>query len=191
MTFQDLRTNIKIPVFSRVDVLKLFPDEPENQINTQLYRMIKRGDLIGIKRGLYIFSNSNIDEFVIASKLYSPSYASLESVLNSSGIIPDISVAVTSVTPITSKKIVTSLGNFLYSKINKDLFFGYKSVLDERSGQYYSIAAPEKALLDLIYIRKLKNLSEFRIDLTNIDQKELFNYSSYFPKWVRKVIESE
>jgi len=190
MKLQNLRTSIKMPIFSRTDVLKLFPDEPVNQINTQLYRMIKRGDLIGLKRGLYVFPNLNIDEFVIANKLYTPSYVSLESALNIFGIIPDICSVVTSVTTITSKKINTSLGNFKYSKINENLFFGYKSLLDERSGFYYIIANPEKALLDLIYIRKVKNLSEYRVDLNNINQTELFNYLQHFPKWVRDVIKN-
>lgn len=190
MKLQNLKTNIKMPVFSRTDVLKLFPEEPVNQINTQLYRMIKRGDLIGLKRGLYIFPNLNIDEFVIANKLYKPSYVSLESALNVFGVIPDIYSVVTSVTTVTSKKINTSLGNFKYSKINENLFFGYKSILDERSGFYYSIANPEKALLDLIYIRKVKNLSEYRVDLNNVNQTELFNYSQHFPKWVRDVIKN-
>ncbi len=190
MKLQNLKTNIKMPVFSRTDVLKLFPEEPVNQINTQLYRMTKRGDLIGLKRGLYVFPNLNIDEFVIANKLYTPSYVSLESALNIFGVIPDISSVVTSVTTVTSKKINTSLGNFKYSKINENLFFGYKSILDERSGFYYSIANPEKALLDLIYIRKVKNLSEYRVDLNNINQTELLNYSQHFPKWVRDVIKN-
>jgi len=190
MKLQNLRTNIKMPVFSKIDVLKLFPDEPVNQINTQLYRMMKRGDLIGLKRGFYIFPNLNIDEFVIANKLYSPSYVSLESALNTFGVIPDISGVVTSVTTVTSKKINTPLGNYRYSKINENLFFGYKSLLDERSGFYYNIANPEKALLDLIYIRKVKNLSEYRVDLNNINQIELFNYSQHFPKWVRDVIKN-
>lgn len=190
MKLQNLKTNIKMPVFSRTDVLKLFPEEPVNQINTQLYRMIKRGDLIGLKRGMYVFPNLNIDEFVIANKLYSPSYVSLESALNIFGVIPDIPSVVTSVTTVTSKKINTSLGNFKYSKINENLFFGYKSILDERSGFYYSIANPEKALLDLIYIRKVKNLSEYRVDLNNINQTESLNYSQHFPKWVRDVIKN-
>lgn len=190
MKLQNLKTNIKMPVFSRTDVLKLFPEEPVNQINTQLYRMIKRGDLIGLKRGMYVFPNLNIDEFVIANKLYSPSYVSLESALNIFGVIPDIPSVVTSVTTVTSKKINTSLGNFKYSKINENLFFGYKSILDERSGFYYSIANPEKALLDFIYIRKVKNLSEYRVDLNNVNQTELFNYSQHFPKWVRDVIKN-
>jgi predicted transcriptional regulator of viral defense system len=152
--------------------------------------MIRRGDIVSIKRGIYTFPNTKIDEFVVANKLYAPSYVSLESVLNTSGIMPDITSSVTNVTTITSKKLVTPLGSFTYSKIAKGLFFGYKTVRDPLSDFYYGIAEPEKALLDFIYVRRIKNLSENRIDLSTLDKKLLANYSTYFPKWVRKVIKN-
>lgn len=180
---------IKTPVFSRQDVTKFFPKEPLNQTNTQLHRLIERGSLVGIKRGFYAFSDTNVDEFVVANKLYLPSYVSLESVLNSSGIIPDITSSVTSVTPITSKKLITPLGTYLYSKISKNLYFGFTSAIDEKSGFYYFIATPEKALLDYIYIRRIRDLTDSRLDMANINKEDLFNYSLYFPEWVRKVLE--
>ncbi|MBU0649789.1 hypothetical protein KKG63_01140 [Patescibacteria group bacterium] len=189
MTFQELRAKIKTPIFSRNDVIKLFPDEPENQINTQLHRIAARGGLIGLKRGVYLFSDTKIDEFVIANRLYTPSYVSLESVLNTSGIIPDITATVTSVTPITSKKFNTPVGNFTYSKIARNLFFGYQSIIDQQSGLYYEIASPEKAFLDFIYIRRMRDLSESRIDISGLDKSLLTNYLTYFPGWVRKVVE--
>lgn len=190
MTFQEIRSKIKTPVFSRNDVVKLFSDESKSHISTQLYRMTKRGDLIGIKRGHYMFPNSKVDEFFIANRLYTPSYVSLESVLNITGIIPDIVATVTSLTTVTSKKLHTPVGDFSYSKISKELFFGYKSTLDQQSGFFYDIASPEKALLDYIYIRRVRNLSESRLDLSGLDKKVLSNYSIYFPKWVRKVLEN-
>lgn len=185
MKLNDLRTKINTSIFSQNDVVKLFPNESTGHINTQLYRMVKRGDLIGIKRGLYCFSNSKIDEFVVAGRLYAPSYVSLESALNVYGIIPDIPANVTSVAVVTSKKLNTSLGTFLYSKINKDLFFGFKSVLDETSGLYYKIALPEKALLDYIYIRRVKDLSLARVDVSSFSMKKVLIFLAHFPKWVR------
>ncbi len=191
MTSTEIRSKIKKPIFSRADILKYFPREPSNQINTQLHRMMMRGDLVGIKRGLYCFPDLNVDEFVLANKIYEPSYVSLESALNIYGVIPDIVANVVSVTPITSKRFITSLGNYLYSKIAQTLFFGYTEILDERSGIYYNIATPEKALLDLIYIRRIKDLMAYRTDLSNINNKKLVNYSTYFPEWVRKALKNE
>jgi predicted transcriptional regulator of viral defense system len=189
MTTQELKAKVKLPIFSRTYVVKLFLYESQSHINTQLHRMIKRGDIFGLKRGVYSFPDAKLDEFVVANKLYVPSYVSLESVLNSSGIIPDIAPTVTSVTTVTSKKLTTPLGSFTYSKINKDLFFGYRSVLDQQSGLYYNIARPEKAFLDYIYIRRIRSLDESRADMSNMDKKLLFNYAVHFPKWVLKVID--
>lgn len=191
MTSQELHSRIKTSLFTRNDVAKLFSNESSSQINTQLFRMTGRGELIGIKRGLFLFSDAKIDEFVISNKLYFPSYVSLESVLNISGVIPDVASAVTGVTTVTSKIFNTPVGSFTYSKISKNLFFGYGCVLDEQSGQFYNIASPEKALLDYIYIRRVRDLTELRVDTSGLDKSVLLNYSHHFPKWVRKVLENE
>jgi len=191
MRLKDLQHHLAIPIFSGTDVFKLFPNEPRIQINTQLNRMSLRGDLTGLKRNVYILPNAKIDEFVLANKLYGPSYVSLESALNTYGIIPDITANVTSVSPVTSKKISTPKGTFLYSKINKNLYFGFQNILDQSSGLYYQIATPEKALLDYIYIRKVRDIRENRVDLSGLNSKVLIKLSSYFPKWVREVLNHE
>ena len=138
-----------------------------------------------------MFPGTEVDEFVLASKLYSPSYVSLESALNLYGIIPDIISNVTSVSPVTSKQINAPKGNFLYSKINKKLFFGFEAKLDPKSRLPYNVAIPEKALLDYVYIRKIKNLSEQRVDNSILDREKLLHLLPFYPEWVRKVIDSE
>ena len=191
MKLEEIRSKIKTKVFSRQDLAKLFPDDKLVHINTQLYRMIKRGDLMSVKRGLYMFPDTEIDEFVLANKIYTPSYVSLESVLNLSGIIPDIPSAVTSVATVTSKKFHTSLGDFIYSKLPANLFFGFMVVLDQKSGLYYNAATPEKALLDFIYLKRIRDPNEYRIDMEFLDKDVLFRDAEHFPKWVRKVVKYE
>lgn len=191
MRLSKLKEKINKSIFTGNDLIKLFPDEPKTQINTQISRMVARGDLIGLKRDMYLLPDVKVDEFVLANKLYSPSYVSLESALNSFGIIPDVAMNVTSVTTTTPKKISTFRGAFLYSKINRDLFFGFQNVLDKSSGLYYQIALPEKALLDYIYIRKVKSIRESRVDLSGLSNKVLDTFSVYFPKWVREVLRHE
>ena len=191
MTFKELTKKIQTPLFTLNDVVKMFLYEPQGHLITQLHRMVSRGDLLGIKRGFYMFPGTEVDEFVLASKLYSPSYVSLESALNLYGIIPDIISNVTSVSPVTSKQINAPKGNFLYSKINKKLFFGFEAKLDPKSRLPYNVAIPEKALLDYVYIRKIKNLSEQRVDNSILDREKLLHLLPFYPEWVRKVIDSE
>lgn len=181
MRYLDLRKFIEGNIFSMLDVVKLFPDEKPEAVRTQLYRLVKKGHIFPIKRGIYTFDKSKIDEFELAGKLYSPSYISLETALNFYGVIPDVPIAVRSVTPITTKKIETGLGDYYYSKLNNKLFFGFYQ-------SPYNIAYKEKALLDYFYIRKVRKVTlDARLELDNWDWKRYYEYAFAFPKWVQQI----
>ena len=191
MTLKELKNNLKTPIFNLQEVSKLFPDESENTITMQVKRMVKRADITRIRNGLYMFPGTEVDEYVVANLLYQPSYVSLETVLNNKGLIPDITMNVTSITTTTSKKIPTTIGNFLYSKISKELYYGFDRVKDVRSDYYYDIACREKALLDLVYIRRIKSLEEYRFDFSSVDQSRLQELAQKFPNWVKEVLNEQ
>lgn len=181
MRFLDLKSRIEKEIFGILDVAKLFPNERATAIRTQLYRLAQKGLITSIKRGLYCFDKSGVDEFILAGQLYSPSYISLETALNYHGVIPDIPIMVTSVTPTTTKKIETSLGNYNYLKIDSKLFFGY-------SQTPFNIAFKEKALLDYFYLRRIRKASlEMRLRLDGWDWKRYHEYAAVFPQWVQKI----
>ena len=181
MKYLDLKKNVEGNIFGMLDVVKLFPEEQPEAIRTQLYRLVKRGHLLSVKRGLYAFDKNKVDELELAGKLYSPSYISLETALNYYGIIPDIPIAVRSVTPITTKKFQTTMGDYYYSKINSKLFFGYFQAP-------YTIAHKEKALLDYFYIRKIRKVTQdTRLELDNWNWKRYHEYATFFPKWVQQI----
>lgn len=181
MRFLDLRKLIESNIFGILDVTKLFPDEKPEAVRTQLYRLAKRGLITPIKRGLYCFDKSKVDELELAGKLYSPSYISLETALNYYGVIPDIPMAVTSVTPVTTKKIEAGMGVFHYLKIDSRLFFGF-------SVTPLVIACKEKALLDYFYLRKIRKVTpDARLLLNDWDFRRYHQYASAFPKWVQQI----
>ena len=181
MKYLDLKRNIEGNIFGVLDVIKLFPDERLAAVRTQLYRLIKKGLIFPIKRGLYSFDAGKIDELYLAGRLYFPSYVSLETALNYYGVIPDIPMTVGSVTPTTTKKIETRLGNFHYLKIDRKLFFGF-------SQTPFAIAHKEKALLDYFYLRKVKKVSpDARLQLTDWNWQRYHEYAAAFPKWVRQI----
>ena len=151
MTYLELRDQITKPYFTLTDVLKFFSDDSPETIRTQLFRFVKKGYLIHLKREVYLFPKAQIDELELARLLYAPSYVSLETALNYYGMIPDIPLSVTSVTTVTTKKIKTVLGQFYYQKIKPELFWGYKVVPTKNRGVFY-MAFPEKALLDYFYL---------------------------------------
>lgn len=179
MKYLELLAKIKTNIFTFSDLVKYFDGEVDSALKTQLHRFIKKKLLFQIKRGLYCFDPKKIDQFELASFLYQPSYVSLESALNYYGMIPDIPQTVTCVTPVTTKKIQTPFGHYYYAKIKQNLFFGYQSV-NSKTG-YFQIAKKEKALLDFIYIRKIRSLKEMRLNLKEIDKKVLDRYIKNYP----------
>jgi hypothetical protein len=181
MRFEEFKKSVSLPVFTALQA-----DQPA----IQLSRWSKTGKLIRIKRGIYQFADRQADEFSLAGYLYQPSYISLEAALNNFGIIPDVSANVTSVSPITTKIIKTAKGTFIYSKISRPLYFGWQKIKDG-AGLYYQIALPEKALLDWIYLRKVNNLHDQRVDLSGLNRARLKQFSRYYPRWVKGVINEQ
>jgi predicted transcriptional regulator of viral defense system len=179
------------PVFFRYQVERLFPNESRTLTNSQLSRWVEKKKLVRLRRELFLFPEVKIDEMVLANFIYRPSYISLESALNYYGIIPDVVQNVTSVSPVTTRTFRTGRGVFIYSKIMKNLYFGWQTVKDSKSDFEFSIAEPEKALLDYVYIRRIRDLTDQRIDFGVIDPKKLIKYSRIFPSWVINTINEQ
>ncbi len=116
--------------------------------------MEKSGDLIRLKKGLFVVSPEVNDQAIsrelIANHLYGPSYVSLETALSFYGMIPEKVYAVRSVTTRLSKTYVTPLGNYEYVTVPEDYFqIGIRQEIV--NNQYaYMIATPEKAICDMI-----------------------------------------
>jgi len=189
MKFKEFQKALSLPVFTTIQAKKIYSGR-QGELLIQLSRWAKRGELVRLKQGLYQFSDRLVDEFTLAGYLYSPSYISLETALNNQGIIPDVSLNVTSVSPTTTKIIKTVRGNFLYSKIQQPLFFGWQTVKDT-NGFHYQIALPEKALLDWIYLRKIKDLGSYRVNPVILKKPRLNQFAQAYPQWVRKEINEQ
>lgn len=189
MTYDKLKNTVKQAIFRSDQLKRIFPNEPALSLKMQMKRWVDRGKLIRLKRGLYLFPDYAIDEFVLSSWLYNPSYISLESALNNQGVIPDIPQNVTAISPVTSKRLSTPKGMFEFSKIAQKLFFGFRKYQDPESKLFYDLAYPEKALLDYIYIRKITGpLKEYRINIEELDRKRMLNWAKAYPAWVQKNI---
>ena len=66
-------------LFTIKDLKKLFPEDA--YIKTSVSRMLHRGDLVLVVRGVYALNRNNLDIEKIAAQLYYPSYISFESAL--------------------------------------------------------------------------------------------------------------
>ena len=151
--------------------------------NDKISELIKNGDLISLRRGLYVAGpNTELplpELFLIANNLRGPSYVSLESALSYWGFIPERVYEVSSVTVKSSKTIRTEIGRFDYQKLPKPYYaFGIQSV-QLKPGQYALMASPEKAVCDKIILtpninlRSVKQVKCFLLDDLRIDEELL------------------
>ncbi|MBI4316925.1 MAG: hypothetical protein HY675_00425 [Chloroflexi bacterium] len=152
-----------------------------NDVRRQLSRWTEAGRILQLRRGLYAvappFQKAKPHPFVVANRLVHGSYVSCESGLAHYGMIPEAVPVVTSVTTGRPGRWDTPLGSYLFHHIKRDMFFGY-SLTALAADQQAFVASPEKALLDLIYLRpgghSMEYLRELRLqNLDALDPTEL------------------
>jgi len=150
--------------------------------NDKLSRLAKGGELIRLKKGLYLPAEREGQRLapaeLIANLLLGPSYVSLETALSFYGMIPERVYTTRSVTTKRSKSFQTPVGRFEYFTVNHRYFsIGVRSIV--RDGVAFLMASPEKAICDMIVktaglkIQSLKAMREYieedlRIDLAEV-----------------------
>lgn len=186
MKFLDFKTHFEpFKVFSTQDILKW-----DGGFDTR--RLVEWQDknyLIKIINRWYIFSDVVLDQsllYLIANRIYSPSYISFEAALSFYNLIPEGVYTITSATTLKTKSFSTPSGKFVFRHIRPALMFGYKLV--EVHGQRYKIAEPEKVILDYLYLnttlRDVHDVESIRFNLAEcmrqLQVNKLMNYLSLY-----------
>jgi predicted transcriptional regulator of viral defense system len=147
--YLDTLLRSKKTVFSTKDVALLWGEENEGAARVRLSYYVKVGKLIRIHRGLYA-KDKNYDKFELATRIYTPSYISFETVLTRAGIN------------------FQYYGNiFVASYVNREIDIDGQKITFVRMKNYvlsntvgiehkdgYAIATKERAFLDRIYVSK-------------------------------------
>jgi hypothetical protein len=129
----------------------------------QVNRALKAGELIKPRRGLYVvnpvYRKQPLHPFVLAQQMLPGSYVSAESALGFHGWIPESVHTVLSMTH--GGKSVTyehaQLGKFEFRRMTTRTGYFLQSVArHELQHQTALMAEPLRALLDLVYLRKLE-----------------------------------
>jgi predicted transcriptional regulator of viral defense system len=163
--------------FSQFDVLSVKEIERVmpgfNKMN--LVNWQKKNYIIKIRNGYYKFSGRPETEkelFIVANKIYQPSYISLETALSYYNLIPEGVFMVQSITTLKTQTFINTLSAFHYHNIKKSAFTGY--VFELLSNKIFRIASPEKALLDLFYLKgmgdKLEEIDSLRLNVFTLKE---------------------
>ncbi|MBU2530811.1 MAG: hypothetical protein KKD35_07210 [Elusimicrobia bacterium] len=152
-----------------------------NTTSTFIKRNLKSGLFIKLRNNYYMLKDSSPSLYLIANKLYQPSYISLEKALSHYGVIPEVVYTITSITTKPTREFVTPKGTFSYQRIKQGAFTGYNPVHIE--GNVVLFAEPEKALADYLYFVDLKKTSlNDRLELKNITRYKLIQFAKCFKR---------
>lgn len=188
---------MKITTLSSLDHLPYFTIEAVKQllgdgtiaagtIQTALYRWMKAGQIIQLKKGVYMtrrfFENHRADvDFapMISAILIPQSYLSLEYILQRNSILTEMTYPVSAVTLKQTRVFENKLGTFTYRNIKVDLYKGV--TFSEYLGIPFAQATVAKALFDFLYFRPWSGkgrsanvdlAEELRLNLEDFSEKD-------------------
>ncbi len=167
-----------------------------NTLDMRIKRALKTQKLLKLKNGLYITSTAYLHELdkikfteFIASRMYEPSYISLEYVLEKHGLLlPQPNRSITCMTTKTGRTFKNLLGVYTYTNIKPLLFTGFEE--QTFNGHAYHIATKDKALFDYLYLnpnlarRNAKQLkhqlfNELNIQWTYFSEQDFEAFSKF------------
>ncbi|MEI6791409.1 MAG: hypothetical protein WCK42_09540 [Myxococcaceae bacterium] len=160
----------------------------------KILRLVKQGDLIRIKKGLYVLANQlslqPVRKEVLANLIYGPSYISLQYALSHYGLIPERVETVTCMTTGRDKLFHTPIGTFSYKRILPRKYSVGITLVSTQEAQFL-MATPEKALADIVEQTKgfktWKDVSEYLTQDLRIELKDLARLK---PSQFKKIAES-
>lgn len=155
--------------------LLLAGDVDPNHIRRQLTRWANAGRISQLRRGVYTlappYRKVKPHPFTVANRMVPGSYVSCQSALAYYSLIPEYTPSVVSVCSSRPRTWDTSLGTYIFRHVKRKYLFGY-GLREVSDTQNAIVAAPEKALLDLIYLTPGGDSEEYieSLRLQNLDQ---------------------
>ena len=156
--YNDSRT-----VFRLKDVAMLTGETSFNSLNMKLNYYVRTGRLQNPRKGVYCKNNYNLQE--LACRIFTPSYISLEYVLQQAGVIFQYDSRLTSVSYL-SRDIEINDKIFSFRKIKNEILVSVQGIKQE--GNALTIATPERAFLDMLYLNGdmyFDNLNPLKIEM--------------------------
>jgi len=149
-------------VFTVNEIALLLGDLNRDNLKARIHYYVKTGKLLSLRKGVYAKRGYNPLE--LAVRIYTPSYISLETVLEREGVIFQKYETIFAVSYL-SRKIEVDNRGIQYRRIKEDILINKEGV-ELKSG--YAIATKERAFLDALYLYK-----DYYFDNTDILDKDI------------------
>ncbi len=139
----------KQTVFRLRDVALIVGETNLLSLSKKLNYQVRNGNLLNIRRGIYVKQNYSPEELICL--LYTPSYISLDYVLQKSGVVFQYDSQLTAVSYL-SREIEIDQQSYRYRKLKGSILVNPAGVV--RQDYNINIALPERAFLDMLYLEK-------------------------------------
>lgn len=154
-------------VFSLSDIALLLNESNFSRLKQKINYYVHTNAINNLRRGIYAKNDYNKEE--LACKIYTPSYISLEFVLQKAGIIFQYNEQITVVSYL-SRNIIADKHKLVFRKIKSQVLLNTSGILRSREG--INTATPERAFLDTLYLNK-----DFYFDNLSVLNKEIIQKS--------------
>ena len=152
-------------VFSLKDIVLLWRESGDRAKERVSY-YVKKGDLHRIRRGFYA-KDKSYNKFEFATKVYTPAYVGLETVLGRSGVIFQYYSQIFVVSYLT-REIEADGQKYSFKKIKDPILTNSTGLKKENN---YFVATKERAFLDILYLNK-----DYYFDnIDALDWEKVFN----------------
>lgn len=179
VNLQNLLQKRRIGIFTTGDVEMLLKAS-ETAVYRLLWNYEKKGFVVKLKKGLYALKSDFPDSYLIANRLYQPSYISFDTAMSHYGMIPETIYSVTSATSQITRSFEIEGVLYDYHSIKKVAYTGYNPL--KYRGAVVLMAEPEKALVDYLYFVDIKKrgMHYERMNLKKIKRGRLISYARLF-----------
>jgi len=162
-------------VFSTKELSLIFPQTNFISLKNKLSYAVKTGKLVKLRKGIYAKTKYNFLEVV--SKIYAPSYISLETVLATKGIIFQKYENLFAISYLT-RSIKVANREIFYRKIKDKILLNKIGIIEKDN---YFIASKERAFLDAVFLYKDYHFDNLKpIDWEKIEEiKKIYTNKAF------------
>lgn len=134
-------------ILTNKDLALIWGESDQTKLKDKTAYYVRQGALIRLTRGVFA-KDKNFNPKELATSIYTPSYISFETVLREAGIIFQHyeAIFVASKWP---KTMTVDKNMITFRKLKDSILFNPTGIISKDN---YSIATPERAFLDMIYL---------------------------------------
>lgn len=174
----------KNTVFTAREIALLLNEPNRNALKSKINYYVKNQVIRQVRRGIYV--KPKYDKLELATKIYAPSYISLETVLQEAGVVFQHYKTIFVISYL-SRFIPVDGYDLTFRKIKYELLLNPSGII---LNENYAIATKERAFLDCLYL-----YHDYHFDnLDVLDKEEVSKFASIYQndrllKKVKKLLE--